>query len=106
LFSLASGGAIFIRDPHNKSVDGQLNGGMFLPLTEEDWDLILPFLKENERLFGIKIDTLLTVGGKLLAPQDVYRKVVPAKVGEAILEKADASMNYQTIEKETVGDLL
>jgi glutamate synthase domain-containing protein 1/glutamate synthase domain-containing protein 3 len=106
MFSLASGGAIFIRDPYNKSVDGQLNGGMFLPLTEEDWELILPFLKENERLFGIKIDTLLTVDGKLLAPQDVYRKVVPAKVGEAILEKADASMNYQTIENETVGDLL
>lgn len=79
---------------------------MFLPLTEEDWELILPFLKENERLFGIKIDTLLTVDDKLLAPPDVYRKVVPAKVGEAILEKADASMNYQTIENETVGDLL
>ncbi|MDY6971040.1 MAG: glutamate synthase [Thermodesulfobacteriota bacterium] len=105
LFSLASGGAIFLRDPHKKSVDGQLNGGMFLSLTEEDWNLIRPYLEENERLFGIKIDTLLTVDGELLGPNEVYRKVVPAKVGEAMLKKTP-SLNGQGMEMETVGDLL
>ena len=31
LFSLASGGAIYIRDPHHKVVERQLNGGVFSP---------------------------------------------------------------------------
>ena len=106
LFSLASGGAIFVRDPHKVCVDGQLNGGMYLPLTEEDWELILPFLEENERLFNIKIDTLLTVDGKLLSPLEVYRKVVPIKVGEAILGKMKSSLHDQARETETVGDLI
>jgi len=29
LFSLASGGAIYIRDPHHKLVPEQLNGGLY-----------------------------------------------------------------------------
>ena len=37
LFSLASGGAIFIRDPHRRVDEDQLNGGMFADLTEADW---------------------------------------------------------------------
>jgi glutamate synthase domain-containing protein 1 len=77
LFSLASGGAIYIRDPHQKVVDQQLNGGRFAAMGEPDWDLILPFLQENERLFGIKIDDLLTVDGRKCRPQEVYRKVTP-----------------------------
>jgi hypothetical protein len=77
LFSLASGGAIYIRDPNQKVVDQQLNGGRFAALTEPDWELIRPFLEENERLFGIRIDDLLTVDGRLCRPQDVYRKVTP-----------------------------
>ena len=59
LFSLASGGAAFIRDPHRKLVTQQLNGCLFTPLTEKDWELILPYLKENESLFNIKVDDLL-----------------------------------------------
>ncbi|MBN1833102.1 MAG: glutamate synthase [Deltaproteobacteria bacterium] len=106
LFSLASGGAIFVRDPHKICVDGQLNGGMYLPLTEEDWELILPFLEENERLFNIKIDTLLTVDGKPLSPLEVYRKVVPIKVGEAILGKMNSSSHEHNLKTETVGDLM
>jgi len=105
LFSLASGGAIFVRDPHKICVDGQLNGGMYLSLTEEDWKLILPFLEENERLFNIKVETLLTVDGKLLSPSEVYRKVVPIKVGEAILGKMKSSLHEQKMNTETVGDL-
>ena len=55
LFSLASGGAIFMRDPYEQMVDEQLNGGEIVPLTDADWQLILPYLEENERLFGIPI---------------------------------------------------
>jgi glutamate synthase domain-containing protein 1/glutamate synthase domain-containing protein 3 len=103
IFSLASGGAIYIRDPHHLSVDGQLNGGMFLPLTAQDWELILPFLEENERLFGIRIDDLLTVDGHRLTPDRVYRKVVPQAVGTAILKKEKEEKKIP--EMETVGDL-
>jgi glutamate synthase domain-containing protein 1/glutamate synthase domain-containing protein 3 len=77
LFSLASGGAIYVRDPHKKVVDRQLNGGKFTALTQADWDLILPYLEENERLFGIRVNDLLTVGGRLSRPEEVYRKVAP-----------------------------
>ncbi|NQE46728.1 Amidophosphoribosyltransferase [ANME-1 cluster archaeon GoMg2] len=80
LFSLASGGAIYMRDPHHKLVEEQLNGGEFSSLTTEDWALILPYLKENERLFGISIeDDLLVVNGDKKTPQEVYRKVKPLK---------------------------
>ena len=79
LFSLASGGAIYVRDPHKYLVRQQLNGGQFFTMTAKDWELILPYLTENERLFGIKIDDLLTVDGTRKQPGEVYRKVAPAK---------------------------
>lgn len=101
LFSLASGGAIYIRDPHKIMVAGQLNGGMFLPMTTKDWELILPFLEENERLFGIKVEDLLTVEGRLLSPGKVYRKVVPLAVG-AVIVKEEKNL---VPEMETMGDL-
>lgn len=78
LFSLASGGAIYLRDPDSKIVEEHLNGGMFAQVTDADWNLILPYLQENERLFGISIEKdLLTVNGKKLPFQKVYRKVMP-----------------------------
>ena len=80
LFSLASGGAIYIRDPHQKVVERQLNGGVFSPLTDKDWRLIRPYLEENERLFGVKVRDLLTVDGRVCAPEDVYRKVGAVKL--------------------------
>ena len=80
LFSLASGGAIYIRDPHCKLVNDQLNGGEFSILTAEDWALILPYLEENKRLFGISIENdLLVVSGEKKTPQEVYRMVKPLK---------------------------
>jgi glutamate synthase domain-containing protein 1/glutamate synthase domain-containing protein 3 len=80
LFSLASGGAIFIRDPHQKIVAEQLNGGALYPFSEQDWDLIMPYLKENERLFGISIEEhLLIVDGQRCTPSEVFRTVRPAK---------------------------
>ncbi|MFH1007757.1 MAG: glutamate synthase [Candidatus Latescibacterota bacterium] len=45
LFSLASGGAIYLRDPHAQVVEAQLNGGEFGPMTAKDWALILPYLQ-------------------------------------------------------------
>jgi glutamate synthase domain-containing protein 3 len=78
LFSLASGGAIFVRDPYKTIDKEQLNGGEVVPIEERDWDLILPYLQENERLFHISLqEDLLRVNGDLLTPQEVYRKVRP-----------------------------
>jgi glutamate synthase domain-containing protein 1/glutamate synthase domain-containing protein 3 len=78
LFSLASGGAIYLRDPECKVVDEHLNGGVFAELSKADWKLILPFLEENETLFGISIEKdLLTVNGTRLPFDQVYRKVMP-----------------------------
>jgi glutamate synthase domain-containing protein 3 len=90
LFSLASGGAIYGRDPFNQLVDEQLNGGELAPLTDDDWNLILPYLQENEKLFDISIDKdLLTVDGDVRPPAEVYRKVRPVKL--AILTKVEDS---------------
>jgi glutamate synthase domain-containing protein 1/glutamate synthase domain-containing protein 3 len=76
LFSLASGGAIYIRDPKKLVGDDQLNGGRITRLTPKDWELILPYLRENERLFGISVDDfLLKVDGVRKHPEEVYRKV-------------------------------
>lgn len=75
LFSLASGGAIYVRDPHKKLVDEQLNGGKFSELSNDDWDLIQPYLQDNEDLFGIKIGDLLSVDGVKKEPKEVYRKI-------------------------------
>jgi len=75
LFSLASGGAIYLRDPHEKVVERQLNGGVFSALSDKDWRLIRPYLEENERLFGVKVQDLLRVDGQVKRPQEVYRKV-------------------------------
>ena len=91
LFSLASGGAIFVRDPHKKIVPEQLNGAEILSFTERDWELILPYLKENERLFGISIDEhLLTVDGKKMKPEEVYRTIAPVKV--SVLTSANKAL--------------
>ena len=76
LFSLASGGAIYLRDPHRKVVDNQLNGGEIVELSQNDWNLILPYLQENERLFGISLENdLLTVTGEKKNYTEVFRKV-------------------------------
>ena len=80
LFSLASGGAIYIRDPHGRVVERQLNGGVFSEMSDKDWRLIHPYLVENERLFGVRVRDLLTVDGELRPPLEVYRKVSAVKL--------------------------
>mgnify|MGYP001080107059 CR=1 FL=1 len=87
LFSLASGGAIYIRDPWKKVGSDQLNGGRLTDLQQDDWNLILPYLEENQRLFGIKIEELLKVEGRVHVPSTLYRKV------EAIPLEALATLN-------------
>jgi glutamate synthase domain-containing protein 3 len=89
IFSLASGGAIYVRDPHKKLVDEQLNGGEFAEITDEDWKLIKSYLEENEKLFGITIERLLTVEGNKKDPQTVYRKIKPLKAAAAQKEDDD-----------------
>jgi hypothetical protein len=80
LFSLASGGAIYVRDPHVRVGEEQLNGGEFDEFLDRDWSLIGPYLEENERLFGICVEKdLLTVDGEQLPPEKVYRKIIPAR---------------------------
>jgi nitrogen fixation protein len=80
LFSLASGGAIYVRDPFRQVDEEQLNGGEIVSLTQKDWDLILPYLEENERLFGISVENdLLRLNGRHGSPLEVYRKVRPKK---------------------------
>ncbi len=84
LFSLASGGAIYVRDPYGLIENEQLNGGEIISLTEKDWELILPYLQENERLFGISIEQdLLRVDNERKGPFDVYRKVKPKQTTDA-----------------------
>jgi hypothetical protein len=96
LFSLASGGAIFVRDPGHRIVPEQLNGGQILPFTERDWALILPYLKENERLFGITIKELLTVNGKKSKPEEVYRTIGAVKL--SVLSASTLAMNEEWVE--------
>jgi glutamate synthase domain-containing protein 3 len=89
LFSLASGGAIYVRDPHKLLVDQQLNGGQYLELTQEDWELILPYLKTNEKLFGLSVENdLLMVDGQRRSPLKVYRKVGAKKLDVLAKQKA------------------
>ncbi len=81
LFSLASGGAIYVRDPKREVDESQLNGGELGPLTDDDWLLIRPYLEENERQFGITVDSLLMVDGATREPKDVYVKVGAKTLG-------------------------
>jgi hypothetical protein len=53
----------------------QLNGGELTTMENSDWQLILPYLKENERLFGLKVEELLEIGEAPAVPSIVYRKV-------------------------------
>ena len=91
LFSLASGGAIYLRDPFRKVVDDQLNGGEFVDLTPADWELILPYLEENEKLFGVSVENdLLTVEGVKKKYSEVYRKVQAVKLDVLAMESTSS----------------
>jgi len=93
LFSLAAGGALYIRDPHSKVSEEQLNGGEFALLEEPDWALVCPLLEENERLFGIPVSRLLEVDGAALPPARVYRKIRPKALAALHSEEAWVRMH-------------
>jgi glutamate synthase domain-containing protein 3 len=84
LFSLASGGAIYIRDPQKQLSSDQLNGGEFTQFTESDWKAIKPYLEENTVQFGIEINDLLNNR----QPSEVYRKIQPIAVRALQAEEA------------------
>jgi glutamate synthase domain-containing protein 3 len=88
LFSLASGGAIFVRDPHRQLGTDQLNGGDFSSFQAAHWQLIEPMLRHNEELFGIPIEWLLTVDGELRPAEQVYRAIVPVREKALLPEEA------------------
>jgi glutamate synthase domain-containing protein 1/glutamate synthase domain-containing protein 3 len=88
LFSLASGGAVYLRDPFRKVSEEQLNGGEFAELEERDWRVIKPILEENERFFGIPLSRLLAGGDPLNPAYRVYRKVRPRAVRALQAEEA------------------
>jgi hypothetical protein len=68
-----------------------LNGGAFVELMPADWELILPYLKENERLFGISVEEdLLRVDGVPRTYAEIYRKVQPA--GLEVLAKVSTEV--------------
>jgi len=97
LFSLASGGAIYIRDPFKSVDEQQLNGGKIVALEEKDWDLILPVLKENERLFGISVEEdLLAVEGEQRNPLEVYRKVRPKQAEDVHNDGLEEWVGHET----------
>ncbi|UCE41348.1 MAG: glutamate synthase [Candidatus Aminicenantes bacterium] len=80
LFSLASGGACYLNDPYQTVTENQLNGAEFISFRQEDWNMILPYLEENERLFGINIrHDLLMVDGVLKWPEEVFRKIIASR---------------------------
>ena len=67
-------------------------------MTDADWALIKPYLVENEKLFGIKLDDLLTHNGKKLKPAEVFRKVGAMKPAEAVKIIADDDVNLGMID--------
>ena len=87
LFSLASGGAIYLRDPRGKVGVDQLNGGRFGAMGDGDWKLIAPYLEENESLFGVRLKDLLKSDDGLVEFSRIYRKI------EAIPLEALGSMH-------------
>lgn len=91
LFSLSSGGAIYVRDPHERLSTSQLNGGDFTDLTDADWEVIEPLLVENEMHFGIPLASLLSVDGEIKSPAEVYRKIIPLKNRALSVEDAWAA---------------
>ena len=50
-------------------------------MSQEDWQLILPYLLENQELFGVKIEDLLRIDSEPNAPERMYRKIeaIPLK---------------------------
>ena len=78
-----------MRDPKRMIVEEQLNGGEFVELSPADWALILPYLRENENLFGISVEQdLLSSDGMERDYREIYRKVQATRL--EVLAKVSA----------------
>lgn len=88
LFSLASGGAIYVRDPHRRVTADQLNGGAFVPFTAADWAVVQPMLEANADHFGLSVARILSVDGAAATPEAVFRKIAPGQVKALQAEEA------------------
>jgi hypothetical protein len=62
-------------------------------VTEKDWEVILPYLKENEKLFDISVERLLSIDGKVRSYNKIYRKV------EAVELKILSGTHYKKIRR-------
>lgn len=77
LFSLASGGACYLNDPYHRVNEAQLNGAVFVPFRQADWNILQEYLRANEMYFGMSVrNDLLVVDGVLKWPKEVFRKIV------------------------------
>ncbi|MHA1984292.1 MAG: GltB/FmdC/FwdC-like GXGXG domain-containing protein [Candidatus Hodarchaeales archaeon] len=79
LFSLSSGGAIYLHDPYSQVGEDQLHGGKFSIFTPEDEKAITPYLWQNETLFGINL-AKISNGGQQLEKENypqIFRKISP-----------------------------
>jgi hypothetical protein len=48
-----------------------------VPFRQQDWNIVVDYLRTNETLFGLSIrNDLLLVDGVLRWPKEVFRKVV------------------------------
>ena len=66
------------------------------------WELILPYLRENEKLLGISVeDDLLTVNGAKRSYQEVCRKVKPIKAD--VLKMAEMEREEVSSDDEPVA---
>jgi hypothetical protein len=82
LFSLASGGAVYLRDPNSMVGADQLHGGTFTVFSDKDLQVIKPYLEENARLFGARLEGDLLVDEQNDSDRSshngAFRKIVPA----------------------------
>lgn len=67
---------------------GNGKGGGIAAVGLSAWSLIVPYLEENERLFGVSKERLLQYEAETLKPNQIYRKIVPAKT--KILQEEEA----------------
>ncbi len=88
LLSLASGGAIYIRDPHRTLVDEQLNGGAYRAAGRRRLETASrPTWKRTSGCSAsASIATCSPSTASAGTPAEVYRKVMPRKDAEAEAE--------------------
>lgn len=80
LFSLASGGAIYIRDPFKRIGINQLNGGQLKPVSSEDRKILEKFLKRNKTYFGFDLNKRVLETPMDFNPLAIYRKIEPIRL--------------------------